>query len=109
MKETEIRCPNCNRLWCRTTPSGVASGWFKCDRCGIEAVVEHPLPTTIFMRSATALLYDKLGYELEKSRRILQPFVECVATNGEGLILWSRIQSLLPRRTKIILSSNSPY
>jgi len=110
-QDTEIHCPNCNRLFCRMTPAGHAAGHFWCDNdhgCGLDFVIEHPLPPLIFLRSASALLTEKGGYDLQKAQSILADMTECVTRDGHPLLLWCKVQALLPaRRNKIFLSTRT--
>lgn len=105
----EVLCPNCalqnkHSPFCRTTADGRAVGHFWCTRCNLDFVISLPLPTMIFLKSASALLIEKAGYDMQKAQSALGRLIECVAADGEPLLLWSRLEELLsPKREKIFL------
>lgn len=88
----DIRCPHCNLMFFEMTPRGGASANIRCSRCHLQFIFEHPLPVSILLRSASALLYEKWGYEAEQTRSLLEPLIEYVLPDGHPVLLWEKVK-----------------
>jgi hypothetical protein len=76
MEALAVRCPQCHIRLCDRTPSGCATGHFRC-RCRLELMIEY----TAYSEVQLVIVPPELAADVA-------PFILKRTLDGRGLVTW---------------------